>query len=59
MLEATHPGVAIRPLATDPPMRRISAVRLSTRYLTPATERFTELLVVASTDHVPAYPNLT
>ena len=41
MLRAAHPGVAIRPLATDPPMRRVSAVRLSTRYLTPATERFT------------------
>ena len=51
MLQATHPGVAIRPLAADPPMRRISAVRLSTRYLTPATERFTALLVAASTDH--------
>src|SRR6266496_1999063 len=58
MLQATHPGVAIRPLATDPPMRRISAVRLSTRYLTPATERFTALLVAASTD-APTYPNGT
>src|SRR6266576_3421078 len=57
MLQATHPGVAIRPLATDPPMRRISAVRLSTRYLTAATERFTALLVAASTDHAPTYPN--
>ncbi len=51
MLQATHPGVAIRPLASDPPMRRISAVRLATRYLTPATERFTALLVAAGTDH--------
>ena len=51
MLRATHPGVAIRPLATDPPMRRISAVRLATRYLTPATQRFTTLLVAVSTDH--------
>ncbi len=59
MLQATHPGVAIRPLATDPPMRRISAVRLSTRYLTPATERFTALLVAASTDHATTYPNGT
>jgi len=59
MLHATHPGVAIRPLATDPPMRRISAVRLSTRYLTPATERFTALLVAASTDHATTYPNGT
>src|SRR5437660_1569263 len=51
MLRPAHQGVAIRPLATDPPSRRVSAVRLSTRYLTPATERFTELLVAASADH--------
>jgi DNA-binding transcriptional LysR family regulator len=48
MLRAAHPGVAITPLATDPPTRRVSAVRLSTRYLTPATERFLALLVAAS-----------
>jgi DNA-binding transcriptional LysR family regulator len=53
MLRARHPGVAIRPLATDPPMRRIAAVRLSTRYLTPATERFIALLVAASAAIVP------
>jgi DNA-binding transcriptional LysR family regulator len=56
MLQATHPGVAIKPLATDPPMRRISAVRLSTRYLTPAVERFTALLVAASADHSGTHP---
>jgi DNA-binding transcriptional LysR family regulator len=50
MLRAKHPNVAIRPLATDPPMRRVSAVRLSTRYLTPATERFIALLVTASAE---------
>lgn len=49
MLRARNPGVAIRPLATDPPMRRVSAIRLATRYLTPATERFMALLVAAST----------
>ena len=38
-------------LATDPPSRRVSALRLSTRYLTPAAERFLTLLVAASTDH--------
>jgi DNA-binding transcriptional LysR family regulator len=56
MLQARNPGVAIRPLATDPPMRRVSAVRLSTRYLTPATERFISLLVSASADQaaIPA-----
>jgi DNA-binding transcriptional LysR family regulator len=57
MLQATHPGVAVRPLATDPPMRRISAVRLSTRYLTPATERFTALLVAAGADHAHTHPS--
>jgi DNA-binding transcriptional LysR family regulator len=57
MLRPAHPGVAIRPLATDPPSRRVSAVRLSTRYLSPATERFLTLLVAASTDHVATYPN--
>ncbi len=57
MLQPTHPGVAIRPLATDPPSRRVSAVRLSTRYLSPATERFLALLVAASTDHAARYLN--
>jgi DNA-binding transcriptional LysR family regulator len=51
MLRPAHPGVASRPLAGDPPLRRVSALRLSTRYLTPATERFLELLVAASIDH--------
>ena len=51
MLRPAHQGVAIRPLATDPPNRHVSAVRLSTRYLTPATERFTALLVAAGADH--------
>ena len=51
MLKPTHPGVVIRPLATDPPMRRVAAIRLSTRYLTPATDRFTDLLITASRDH--------
>jgi DNA-binding transcriptional LysR family regulator len=51
MLRAAHPGVAIRPLAADPPVRRVSALRLSTRYLTPATERFIALLVAASASH--------
>jgi DNA-binding transcriptional LysR family regulator len=58
MLRATRPDVAIRPLATDPPMRRISAVRLATRYLTPATERFTNLLVAASADEAVTYPDV-
>ena len=48
MLQAAHPGVVIRPLASDPPIRRVLALRLSSRYLTPATERFQALLVDAS-----------
>jgi DNA-binding transcriptional LysR family regulator len=51
MLQAKNRGVAIRPLATDPPMRRVCAIRLATRYLTPATERFIALLVTASADY--------
>jgi DNA-binding transcriptional LysR family regulator len=54
MLRAAHPGVAIRPLAADPPSRRVSAVRLATRYLTPATERFIALLVEASVENTEA-----
>ena len=51
MLRPANPGVAIRPLASDPPTRRVAALRLSTRYLTPATERFLALLVAASTEY--------
>jgi DNA-binding transcriptional LysR family regulator len=51
MLRPRNHGVAIRPLATDPPMRRVSAIRLSTRFLAPATERFGALLVAASADY--------
>lgn len=57
MLRPAHPGVAIRPLATDPPSRRVSALRLSTRYLSPATERFLTLLVAASADHSRTHAN--
>jgi DNA-binding transcriptional LysR family regulator len=55
MLQAKNRGVAIRPLATDPPMRRVCAIRLATRYLTPATERFITLLVTASADYSNPY----
>jgi DNA-binding transcriptional LysR family regulator len=55
MLRPLHRGVAIRPLASDPPVRRVSALRLATRYLTPATERFTALLVAASAEHPPRH----
>ena len=48
MLRLPHPGVAIKALDRDPPIRRVCALRLPTRFLTPATERFLALLVVAS-----------
>lgn len=51
MLRAQNKGVTIRPLATDPPSRCVSAIRLATRYLTPATERFLALLVAASAEY--------
>src|SRR5712691_4976502 len=57
MLRPSHRGVAIRPLATDPPVRRVSALRLSTRYLTPAIERFLALLIAASADHSRTHAN--
>ena len=44
MLRSDHPGVAIRPLKADSPVRRIAAVRLPARYQTPAAARFLELL---------------
>jgi DNA-binding transcriptional LysR family regulator len=51
MLRPANPGVAIRPLADDPPSRRVSAVRLATRYLSPASERFIALLIAATEDY--------
>lgn len=44
MLPTDDPGIRARPFAKGAPIRRITAVRLPTRYLTPATERFLALL---------------
>ena len=44
MLPRDHPGIRVRPFADGPPIRRIGAVRLPTRYLTPATERLLTVL---------------
>jgi hypothetical protein len=57
MLKARNPGVAIRPLTADPPTRRVSAIRLATRYLTPATDRFIALLVATSRDYANTHRN--
>ncbi len=48
MLPGGHSGVRTRPFADAAPIRRITAVRLPTRYLTPATERFLALLETAA-----------
>jgi DNA-binding transcriptional LysR family regulator len=51
MLPRDHPGIRTRPFATDAPIRRIRAVRLPTRYLTPATEVFLSLLATAASTY--------
>lgn len=48
MLRHGHPEVVIKPLDRDPPIRRICALRLPTRFLTPASERYLALLREAS-----------
>jgi DNA-binding transcriptional LysR family regulator len=48
MLNPLRPGVAVKSLADDVPIRRISAVRLPARYLTPGAGRFMELLRAAT-----------
>jgi DNA-binding transcriptional LysR family regulator len=50
MLRPPHPGVAIKPLGDAAPIRRVVALRLPTRYLTPPAERFLELLQTWSTN---------
>lgn len=51
MLPRDDPGIRVRPFADGAPIRRITAVRLPTRYLTPATERFLALLGTAAQDY--------
>jgi DNA-binding transcriptional LysR family regulator len=51
MLRPRHPGVSIKPLGPDAPIRRIVALRLPTRYLAPSVERFLELLRDAGDRH--------
>jgi DNA-binding transcriptional LysR family regulator len=51
MLRPFHPGVSIKPLGPGAPIRRIVAVRLPTRYLTPSVKRFLGLLGEAGERH--------
>jgi DNA-binding transcriptional LysR family regulator len=51
MLPRDHGGVRTVPLAPEAPIRRIIAIRLPSRYLTPATERFLAMLGSAAADY--------
>jgi DNA-binding transcriptional LysR family regulator len=51
MLRPRHLGVTIKPLGGEAPTRRIVAIRMPTRYLTPAVEHFLELLREAGERH--------
>jgi DNA-binding transcriptional LysR family regulator len=44
LLDPVHPGVAVRPIQGEAPIMRVSAVRLPTRYLSPAVAQFLTLL---------------
>jgi DNA-binding transcriptional LysR family regulator len=51
MLPPEHGGVRAVPLRPEAPIRRIIAVRLPSRYLSPATKRFLALLGSAAADY--------
>jgi DNA-binding transcriptional LysR family regulator len=51
MLRPVHPGVSVKQLGPGAPIRRIVAVRMPTRYLSPTVERFLALLGDAATRH--------
>lgn len=51
MLRPVHAGVSVKPLGPGAPIRRIVAVRIPTRYLSPAVERFLALLGDAAKRH--------
>jgi DNA-binding transcriptional LysR family regulator len=53
MLQPLHPGVTIKPLGRATPVRRIVAVRLPARYLTPAAKAFVKLLREAGVSAPP------
>jgi DNA-binding transcriptional LysR family regulator len=56
ILQPLHPGVRVKPLAADAPIRRIVAVRLPSRYMTPAVARFLQLLGEAA-DRLSSIPS--
>ena len=54
MLRPQHPDVCVRPLDGAPPVRRIVAVRLAGRYLSPSVARFLDLLRASASGHANA-----
>lgn len=48
MLPSDHESIRIKPFAGQAPIRRITALRVPSRYLTPATERFLAMLSSAA-----------
>jgi DNA-binding transcriptional LysR family regulator len=54
LLDPIHPGVAVRPIEGAAPVMRVSAVRLPSRYLTPAVEEFMTLLGEAAERWAPS-----
>jgi DNA-binding transcriptional LysR family regulator len=51
LLRPAHAGVSVKPLGDSAPIRRIIAVRMPTRYLTPSVARFLDLLREAGERH--------
>jgi DNA-binding transcriptional LysR family regulator len=51
MLDPSHSGVVIKPIEGASPGRRVAAVRLPTRYLTPATAAFLAAIREAADRH--------
>lgn len=52
-LTAVHPGVAVRPVGADAPMRHIHAARLRDAYQSPASAAMVQLLADTAEEFVP------
>lgn len=55
LLDPLHPGVVVRPVAGGAPTMRVSAVRVPTRYLAPATAEFLAVLNDAAKRRVDSW----
>lgn len=54
MLPRGHDGICVKPFSEGAPIRRITAVRVPSRYLTPATEKFLAILSPAAARYADA-----